>query len=247
MSLDPTLAEPTPTGYILGTQEATPLDFWVAVSPGQVLRLDDVVQAHTQRPDGTGVVTFFGVVDHVRTLLEGAPFDTDTFLAQAGSLPVNVAYVAHIQVTRIEPEEYLPPSPGDPVFVAHGADLDRALHFDGMEAKVPAGRMRSGEPAFFNFAFINGERGAHVNISGAGVAKNAPNRANAVRFLEYLASDEAQHIFADANSEYPAVASVQPGPVVARYATFKVDPTPVEVYGRRQAEAQTLLDEAGWR
>lgn len=163
--------DPTPTGYILGTQEATPLDFWVAVAPGQVLRLDDVIQAHTARPGDGARVTFYGVVDHVRTLLEGAPFDTDTFLAQAGSLPVNIAYVAHVQVTRIEPEEYLPPSPGDPVYVALGCDLDRALHFDGMESKVPAGLMRSGEPAYFNFAFLNGERGAHVNISGvSGVA-----------------------------------------------------------------------------
>lgn len=90
-------------------------------------------------------------------------------------------------------------------------------------------------------------RGAHVNISGAGVARHAPNRANAVKFLEYLASDPAQSILADANSEYPAVASVKPPAVVADYATFKADPLPVEVYGRRQAEAQALLDEAGWR
>jgi iron(III) transport system substrate-binding protein len=89
--------------------------------------------------------------------------------------------------------------------------------------------------------------GAHVNISGAGVARHAPNRANAVRFLQYLASDEAQRIFADANSEYPAVAGVQPPEAVARLSNFKADPTPVNVYGERQAEAQALLDQAGWR
>lgn len=90
-------------------------------------------------------------------------------------------------------------------------------------------------------------RGTHVNISGAGVAKNAPNRANAIRFLDYMASDAAQHILADANSEYPAVASVEAPPIVRDYAKFKADPLPVDVYGRRQAEAQALLDEAGWR
>ncbi len=89
--------------------------------------------------------------------------------------------------------------------------------------------------------------GTHVNISGAGVAKYAPNRENAVRFLDYLASDEAQRLFADANSEYPAVASVAPDAVVAKYATFKADPASVRVYGERQAEAQALLDQAGWR
>lgn len=92
-----------------------------------------------------------------------------------------------------------------------------------------------------------GGQGTHVNISGAGVAANAPNRANAVRFLEYLASDEAQRIFADANSEYPAVPSVQPPAVVAEYARFKADPLPVNTYGVRQAEAQAVLDQAGWR
>ena len=90
-------------------------------------------------------------------------------------------------------------------------------------------------------------RGTHVNISGAGVAAHAPNKANAIRFLEYLASDEAQRIFADANSEYPAVASVQPPEVVREYAQFKTDPLPVNVYGDRQAEAQSLLNQAGWR
>lgn len=89
--------------------------------------------------------------------------------------------------------------------------------------------------------------GTHVNISGGGLARHAPNRANAVAFLEYLASEEAQRIFADANSEYPAVPGVQPPEAVARYARFDVDPTPVVVYGRRQAEAQALLDQAGWR
>jgi iron(III) transport system substrate-binding protein len=87
----------------------------------------------------------------------------------------------------------------------------------------------------------------HVNISGAGVARHSPNRANAVAFLEYLASDEAQRILADANSEYPAVTSVEPPAVVKDYADFKADPRPVDVYGRRQGEAQALLDQAGWR
>jgi hypothetical protein len=158
-------------GFVLGTKDATPLEFWVAVAPGQVIRLDDVIQVETIRPDGLGNVSFYGVVDHVRTLHEGAQFDTDTFLAKDGSLPVNISYAAHVQVTRIEPEEYLPPQPGDPVRLAAGADLDIALHFDQMDTRIPAGIMRNGELAFFNFSFVNGEKGAHINISGvSGVA-----------------------------------------------------------------------------
>jgi hypothetical protein len=74
----------TLVGHVLGSQEATPLEFWVAVKPGQVLRLDDVVLAATTRPDTQANVTFYGVVDHVRTLYEGTQFDTDTFLASEG-------------------------------------------------------------------------------------------------------------------------------------------------------------------
>jgi DNA helicase HerA-like ATPase len=160
-----------PIGFVLGTKEATPLEFWVAVSPGQVLRLDDVVQVQAHRPDQGGIVHFYGVVDHVRTLYEGAQFDTDTFLVKSGNLPVNVSYAAHVQVTRIEPEEYLPPQPGDMVHLALDEDLKRALYFDGMEKRISAGTMRNSSPAYLNFEFINGEKGAHVNISGvSGVA-----------------------------------------------------------------------------
>lgn len=161
----------TNIGFVLGTLEATPLEFWVAVSPGRVLRLDDVVEVQTHRPDGEGIVRFYGVVDHVRTMYEGAQFDTDTFLVKSGSLPANISYAAHVQVTRIEPEEYLPPQPGDTVNLAVDDDLKRALHFDGMEKRIPAGMMRNNCPAYLNFEFINGEKGAHINISGvSGVA-----------------------------------------------------------------------------
>jgi iron(III) transport system substrate-binding protein len=89
--------------------------------------------------------------------------------------------------------------------------------------------------------------GAHVNISGGGMAAHAPHPEAAVKFLEFLAGDEAQDIFAGANHEYPAVESVTPPPDVAAYAGFRADPMPVTVYGRRQAEAQGVFDEAGWR
>jgi len=160
-----------PVGCVLGTKEATPLTFWVAVADAQVLRLDDVVRVATAKPDGSGSVQFYGLVDYVRTLHEGTDFDTDTFLVQTGSLPVSLSYAARVQVTRLEPEEYLPPTPGDPVFLAADESLKRALHFDTMEVRVPAGLMRNGNPAYLNYAFINGEKGAHVNISGiSGVA-----------------------------------------------------------------------------
>ena len=92
-----------------------------------------------------------------------------------------------------------------------------------------------------------GEAGTHVNVSGGGVARHAPNRANAIRFLEFLATPEAQAIFATANNEFTAANGVaNPAPVDA-YAGFRANPMSVTVYGRRQAEAQSLMTTAGWR
>lgn len=176
-------------GCVLGTKDATPLEFWLAVAPGAVLKLDDVVMVETERPDGAGAVRFYGVVDHVRTLMEGASFDTDTFLATEGQLPHNVSYVAHVAVTRLEPEEYLPPKPGDAAYLATGAMMDIALHFDGMKRRVPAGLLRNGEPAYFNLEFLNGEKGAHVNISG--VSGVATKTSYALFLLHALLNSEA--------------------------------------------------------
>ncbi|MCC6474666.1 MAG: Fe(3+) ABC transporter substrate-binding protein [Burkholderiales bacterium] len=93
-----------------------------------------------------------------------------------------------------------------------------------------------------------GDRGTHVNISGAGVLKHAPNRDTAIRFLEYLASDEAQRYFADGNNEWPAVATVKvANPVFAALGEFRQDTQAVAAYGRHQPAAQRIFDRAGWK
>jgi iron(III) transport system substrate-binding protein len=90
--------------------------------------------------------------------------------------------------------------------------------------------------------------GAHVNVSGAGVMKNAPHREAAVKFLEYLASDDAQRYFADGNNEWPVVPSVQvANPVLSAFGAFKYDPVNVAVLGRNQPGAQKLYDRVGWK
>ena len=88
-------------------------------------------------------------------------------------------------------------------------------------------------------------RGAHVNVSGAGVAKHAPNRANAVRFLEYLTSDFAQRLFAEGNNEYPVVGAAT-GPIAA-LGDFKEDELNAAVLGANQALAVKVFDRAGWQ
>lgn len=96
------------------------------------------------------------------------------------------------------------------------------------------------------FPSLDGQ-GAHVNISGGGVAANAPNRDNAVKLLEFLASSEAQTLVSRHNNEFPASPDVPaPAPVDA-YAGFTAHPMSVAAYGPRQAEAQSLMSAAGWR
>ena len=163
-----------PVGIVLGTRDSAPLDFWVGIDEGQMLQLDDLVVVKTLRPSAINArdedyISFYGVVDAVRKLHEGVQYDSDTKLALEGTIPVNVSYAAHVIVTRVDPEEFIPPHPGDSVYLALGRDLEMALYRDRMETVMPAGVLRNGEPAMLNFAFLNGENGAHVNISGTAV------------------------------------------------------------------------------
>lgn len=90
--------------------------------------------------------------------------------------------------------------------------------------------------------------GTHVNIAGGAVAKNAKNRDAAVKFLEYLASDEAQAYFANGNNEYPAVASVKlPNPALDALGKFKTELIPISVVGLNTVKVQQMLDRVGYK
>ena len=160
----------TIVGRVLGTEDATPLNFWVAIAEGQFLQLDDVVALERQLPDGREV-RVYGLVVQVRARHEGARFDSDVFLIEDGILPAEVSQAAQIVATRFEPELFVPPLPGQAVRRAVGLERDEALFFDGMEKRLLAGLSRDEEPLYLNLEFLDGSRGAHVNISGiSGVA-----------------------------------------------------------------------------
>ena len=90
--------------------------------------------------------------------------------------------------------------------------------------------------------------GTHVNVSGAGVLKHAPNKANAVKFMEYLASDEAQAYFADGNNEWPVVrGSVKANATLVAMGTFKPDALPIGDLAKNTVAAQKVFDRAGWK
>lgn len=157
-------------GLVLGSQDATPLEFWVGVREGEHVQLDDLVVTRTTLSDGQSV-TFYGIVDIVRKRFEGSQFDTDAFRVADGTLPADVSYAAHVQVTRVEPEVFVPPGPGEAVSVVRDEEFRRALYFDRMERTVAIGLTRTGEPIHANLEFLDGTRGAHASISGvSGVA-----------------------------------------------------------------------------
>lgn len=90
--------------------------------------------------------------------------------------------------------------------------------------------------------------GTHINVSGAGMLKNAPNKGAAVKFLEYLASDDAQKYFANGNNEWPVVESVKvSNPALDKLGDFKADTQPIGNLAKSAAEAQRVFDRAGFR
>ncbi len=91
------------------------------------------------------------------------------------------------------------------------------------------------------------DRGTHVNVSGAGLLKNAPNKENAIAFLEYLASLEAQEFFAVQNNEYPVVEGTPLKEVVKSFGEFKDDTTNVAAYGKNNSTAVKIMDRSGWK
>lgn len=162
--------DPQVVGLVVGTEDATPLVFHVAIRSDAYLQLDDVV-ATTREVPGRGDVLTSGIVTDVRARHEGASFGSDVFLISDGVLPARVQEIAEITTTRVEPECYVPPRPGSVARRATGAEREAALYFDQMDDKVPVGVGRDGETVYVDLDFIDGTRGAHVSISGiSGVA-----------------------------------------------------------------------------
>lgn len=91
------------------------------------------------------------------------------------------------------------------------------------------------------------DRGAHINVGGAGMVKGAPHPDNAVRFLEFLASDTAQSIFSTGNHEFPVVEGEPVDEVLASWGDFKTDDLNVSVLGENNPQAVRIFDRVGWR
>jgi iron(III) transport system substrate-binding protein len=120
------------------------------------------------------------------------------------------------------------------------------------------GRMKNAEPGTDNHKWgeaikvvrptfaKESSKGTHVNISGAAVAKHAPNKQAAVQLLEYLVSDKAQSMYAKANYEYPVKKGVELDPVVASFGELVVDPLPLTEIAKHRKQASELVDKVGF-
>ena len=97
------LDAPDPVGRVLGTEDSTPLTFWVAVAPDHYLQLDDVVVCERRVPGRDEPVNLSGIVTQVRARHEGARFDSDVFLIDEGLLPAEAVEAAQVMTTRVEP------------------------------------------------------------------------------------------------------------------------------------------------
>jgi len=141
-----------------------------------------------------------------------------------------------------------------------GGDRDQIKGVAAGEADIAVAnsyyyaRMLNGSPeekeaaAKVAVVFPNQEdRGTHVNLSGIGVCSNAPNKANAVKLIEFLAGDAAQKVFAAGNNEYPVVEGVETVPVLRAFGKFKEDAVNAAVFGGNNSTAVRIMDRAGWR
>ena len=93
----------------------------------------------------------------------------------------------------------------------------------------------------------DGQRGSHVNVSGVALAKNAPNKSNALKLIEYLTSDEAQEIYVNNTYEYSVKPNIEPNDIVKAWGTFKKDPLDLNMLGVKRNDAIRIFDAGGWK
>ena len=192
------------------------------------------------------------------------PKNKGKICTRAGSHPYNLSLVAS-QISHngeAKTEEWAKAVVANMARTPRGGDTDQIKGVAAGECAIALSNtyyyvrlLRSAKPEEKEWAAKTGvvwpdqaSYGTHLNISGAGVLKNAPHRENAIKFLEYLASDPAQAYFANGNNEWPAVkGAVVKNAELESLGTFKADPLPIATLGKNTPAAQKLLDRAGWK
>ena len=158
-------------GRVLGSEHTNTAAFRVVIDESEYLQLDDLVVVRTQVPKA-GEVRTYGVVTEVEAVYEGASFESDTHrIAELGIMPAAKVRSAQVAVTRVDPEIWVSPDPGEAVERATGDERAKALYADEMGRPLPIGLGRDGLPVHVDLDFFDGRKGGHMSISGiSGVA-----------------------------------------------------------------------------
>lgn len=158
-------------GRVLGSEHTTTSGFRIVLEEDNFAQLDDLVVVRTQVPK-VGEVRTYGVVTEVAAIYEGASFESDTHrIAEEGILPAAKVRSAEVAVTRVDPEVWVSPDPGEVVFRARDAERRKALYVDEMGRPLAIGIGRDGQPVHVDLDFFDGRKGGHMSISGiSGVA-----------------------------------------------------------------------------
>ncbi|MSQ42320.1 MAG: ATP-binding protein [Dehalococcoidia bacterium] len=158
-------------GRVAGLDHTSSQEFRVVLDEGAYLAVDDLVVVRTEVP-GVGTLCTYGVVVESEATYEGAAYESDVHrISEHGLQPAAKVRSAQVAVTRVDPEVWVAPDPGQEVYRARGAERDRALYVDEMERPLPVGRGRDGEPVYVDLDFFDGTKGGHMSIAGvSGVA-----------------------------------------------------------------------------
>jgi iron(III) transport system substrate-binding protein len=243
-------------------------------TPWKSKMLESRVPAHLRTEDWIAFSTRARVIVYNKTTVNPADLQTYQDLAnpklkgkvcvRSGSHPYNLSLGAALaeHIGEAQTEAWAKGLVANFARAPKGGDTDQIKAVSAGECGVAlantyyiARLMRSDKPedkkvvANFGVVWPNQKStGAHVNISGGGILKNAPHKEAAIKFLEYLASDQAQIYFADGNNEWPVVASVKvKNPGLEALGTFKADTLHVGKLSKNQATTQKIYDRAGWK
>ena len=175
-------------GRVLGSEHTTTSEFRVVLDDDQYLQLDDLVVVPTQVPK-RGEVRTYGVVTEAQAVFEGASFESDTHrVAELGILPAAKVRSAQVAVTRVDPEVWVSPDPGEVVERATGEARRKALYVDEMGRPLAIGLGRDGEPVHIDLDFFDGRKGGHMSVSG--ISGVATKTSFALFFLRMLTARE---------------------------------------------------------
>lgn len=167
------MERPQAVGYVDGSVTSSTQRFEVVLDDDAILELDDLVVCRQNLPRDGGSLAHYGIVVEGTGSIEGARFPSDTQrIYGSHTMPGQRQRKATVQILRAVPERWLPPQPGARVELARDADRLNALFQDRMgDDALPLGLDHLGEPVWADWTFVNGDKGAHISISGiSGVA-----------------------------------------------------------------------------